>query len=109
MLNDSHEAGADTIVSWLSHGRGFKVHESETFVKQVMARYFKQTKYKSFQRQVNILLSEFSNSTLNVDRKIIHSILVFNVSSSFRRSSTCGVLKESPKAHTKDRIAMTTL
>jgi hypothetical protein len=59
MLNDSHEAGAETIVSWLSHGRGFKVHESEAFVKQVMARYFKQTKYKSFQRQVNILLSVF--------------------------------------------------
>jgi hypothetical protein len=60
MLNDSQEAGAETIVSWLSHGRGFKVHESETFVKQVMARYFKQTKYKSFQRQVSILLQHFT-------------------------------------------------
>lgn len=62
MLNDSQETGAENIVSWLSHGRGFKVHESETFVKQVMARYFKQTKYKSFQRQVNIILSVFCTS-----------------------------------------------
>jgi hypothetical protein len=109
MLNDSQEAGTETIVSWLSHGRGFKVHESEPFVKQVMARYFKQTKYKSFQRQVNILFFSILYFTFDVDRKILQSILVFNVTSSFCHSSTCGVLKESLKAQTKDRIAMTTL
>jgi hypothetical protein len=109
MLNDSHEDGAETIVSWLPHGRGFKVHESEIFVEQVMERYFKQTKYKSFQRQVNIKYSSFSILYSTLDRKILRSTLVFNVSSSFCRSSTCGVFEESPKANTEDRIAMTIL
>ena len=46
--------GADeSIVSWLPDGLGFKVHKPEAFVDDIMPRYFKQTKYKSFQRQVS--------------------------------------------------------
>jgi hypothetical protein len=54
MLDTAEKEGREFIVSWLPQGNGFRVHSSESFVSRVMPRYFKQTKYKSFQRQLNI-------------------------------------------------------
>ncbi|KAL7576729.1 hypothetical protein ACA910_005648 [Epithemia clementina (nom. ined.)] len=48
-----HE-GLDHIVSWAPHGRAFTVHHPEKFVELVLPRFFDQTKYPSFQRQLNI-------------------------------------------------------
>lgn len=53
MLNTAHEDGLESIVSWLPGGNGFKVHKIQQFVATVLPRFFtKQTKYKSFQRQL---------------------------------------------------------
>jgi hypothetical protein len=46
-MNDEH------IVSWVESGRAFKVHKLEEFVQNIVPIYFKQSKYKSFQRQLN--------------------------------------------------------
>jgi hypothetical protein len=54
MLDDAEAHGFDGVVSWLPDEKGFKVHQAATFVKQVMPHYFRQTKYKSFQRQLNL-------------------------------------------------------
>lgn len=44
----------DRIVSWLPDGISFKVHNSSAFVRDVLPQFFLQSKYKSFQRQLNI-------------------------------------------------------
>ena len=43
-----------SIISWLSHGRSFLVHDKDRFVKEIMPLYFTSTRYKSFQRQLNM-------------------------------------------------------
>lgn len=55
MLEAVHKNGVDTdAVSWVDDGKAFKVHNLEKFVEKVIPPYFKQTKYKSFQRQLYI-------------------------------------------------------
>ena len=60
MLNAIHTAAANgnsrnkSIVGWQPHGRAFKVHDVKAFVETIMPEFFKQTKYSSFQRQLNL-------------------------------------------------------
>jgi hypothetical protein len=55
MLEDMATTGHESIVSWQPHGMSFRVHLPEVFTSTVMPRYFpKQTKYKSFLRQLHI-------------------------------------------------------
>jgi len=52
MLQDAEENNFDDIVGWRPHGRAFMVHDKARFVKEVLPRYFKQSKYTSFTRQL---------------------------------------------------------
>jgi hypothetical protein len=54
MLDNAAADGFEDVVSWQENGRSFRVHKPPRFVEAVMAIYFKQTKYKSFQRQLNL-------------------------------------------------------
>jgi hypothetical protein len=54
MLSDSAKDGTEDIVSWQPHGMAFRVHKTKEFTETVMQRYFHQTHYKSFQRQLHI-------------------------------------------------------
>lgn len=54
MLEEADTEGHNSIVSWLPGGKAFKVHEQKAFVGRIMPRYFNQTKYRSFQRQLNV-------------------------------------------------------
>jgi hypothetical protein len=54
MLQNSLSESKDNVVSWLPEGRAFKVHNVPVFVHDILPQYFKQTKYKSFQRQLNL-------------------------------------------------------
>lgn len=53
LLEDATNEGNDDIVSWLPHGKAFKVHKPDQFEAKLMKRYFRQTKYRSFVRQVS--------------------------------------------------------
>jgi hypothetical protein len=53
-LHEMLDNGYDSIVSWLPDDNSFKVHNTQIFITLVMSQYFKQTKYKSFQRQLNM-------------------------------------------------------
>lgn len=54
MLDDVEKTGDDHIVSWLPHGQAFRVHKPKSFVQKIIPHYFKQSKYKSFQRQLHL-------------------------------------------------------
>ena len=55
MLEDAEPNGFDHIISWLPNGIGFRVHKPDELVNQILPGYFnQQTRYKSFQRQLNM-------------------------------------------------------
>mmetsp|Transcript_17011 Transcript_17011/g.38841 ORF Transcript_17011/g.38841 Transcript_17011/m.38841 type:complete len:259 (-) Transcript_17011:293-1069(-) len=54
MLRACMRDDREDIVSWLSQGNAFKVHNVPVFVSEILPLFFKQTKYKSFQRQLNL-------------------------------------------------------
>lgn len=54
MLDMADQKGFREIVSWLPDGKGFKVHDPAAFVEKIMPTFFHQSKYKSFQRQLNL-------------------------------------------------------
>jgi hypothetical protein len=54
MLEASEKDGFDSIVSWLPDGKSFKMNNPDLFVARIMSRYFDHTKYRSFQRQLNM-------------------------------------------------------
>jgi hypothetical protein len=54
MLDDAAGAANEHIISWLAGGQAFRVHDPKVFAQVIMPKYFKQTLYKSFQRQLNI-------------------------------------------------------
>jgi hypothetical protein len=55
MLDQIEKDGLASVISWQPHGRCFVVHDQKRFAADaVMAKYFRQTKFASFQRQLNL-------------------------------------------------------
>jgi len=54
MLDQIERDGYGDVISWQPHGRCFVVHKPREFVDHVMPTYFKQSKFPSFQRQLNL-------------------------------------------------------
>lgn len=52
MLQTAKENGYDNIISWQHHGRSFRVEDKKAFVMTIIPRYFNQTRYSSFRRQL---------------------------------------------------------
>ncbi|KAG7340894.1 HSF-type DNA-binding protein [Nitzschia inconspicua] len=52
LLDDASMEGNEHIVSWLPHGKSFKVHKPELFASVLMRRYFRQSHFRSFTRQL---------------------------------------------------------
>lgn len=67
MLDEmSKDEAANSIVGWQPHGKAFVVYKPKEFVAEVMPHFFNQTKYASFQRQLN--LYGFSRFTHGPDK-----------------------------------------
>jgi len=41
------------VISWMPHGRAWKIHNKDLLVSEVVPKYFVQSKYQSFARQLN--------------------------------------------------------
>lgn len=53
MLQTSEELGLANIVSWQPHGYAFMVHNRKLFVSQILPRFFNQSLFASFNKQLN--------------------------------------------------------
>lgn len=51
LLDEAEKANHAHIVSWCSQGHSFKIHDQDALV-PLLAKYFRQTKFKSFLRQL---------------------------------------------------------
>jgi hypothetical protein len=58
--------GVTNVISWLPHGRAFRVHNPNAFVRELMPRYFSMSKFSSFQRQLH--LYSFQRVTHGADK-----------------------------------------
>jgi hypothetical protein len=54
MLDAAEKRNEEHVISWIRDGKAFKVHNRELFIEQYMKKMFNQTKFKSFQRQLNL-------------------------------------------------------
>jgi hypothetical protein len=78
LLENVEAEGSVAIVSWLPHGKAFRVHSKPKFISTVMASYFNSTKYKSFQRNLN--LWGFETITQGPDKgAIYHRFFIKNI------------------------------
>lgn len=67
--------GGTEIASFLPHGRAFAIHDSKEFVKSVMPKYFRMSRFSSFQRQLN--LYDFQRVTEGPDKgSYFHELFV---------------------------------
>ena len=54
MLHTAEQRNEEHIISWIRDGKAFKVHNRSLFIEEYMKKMFNQTKFKSFQRQLNL-------------------------------------------------------
>lgn len=54
IIERSEIDGYSDIISWLPHGRSFKIHKKDEFISKIMPKYFYLTKLSSFMRQLSI-------------------------------------------------------
>ena len=54
MLRAAEQEGKQSIISWNPSGTMFRVHNPKQFVKTILARFSRQTKFKSFIRQLHL-------------------------------------------------------
>lgn len=54
LLCDMESTGQEHIISWVEHGKAFKIHDQKKFETSIQPRYFRQSKIASFIRQVSI-------------------------------------------------------
>ncbi|CAJ1950856.1 unnamed protein product [Cylindrotheca closterium] len=53
MLQEARQKQWEDVVSWAPDGLSFRVHDIDRFMTDVLPIYFNQSKFKSFQRQLN--------------------------------------------------------
>ena len=54
LLQYVEDEGMTHIVSWLPSGLAFKIHNAPKFMSDVAVHFFKATKFRSVQRQLNL-------------------------------------------------------
>lgn len=54
MLEYASDSEYSSIVSWLEDGRGFAIQNKDELLTHIVPKFFKQTKFRSFTRQLNL-------------------------------------------------------
>ena len=100
MLSDLERQGRQDIASFLQHGKAFAIHKPREFVRHVMPKYFRMSRFSSFQRQLN--LYDFQRITEGVDRgAYMHAMFVYGqpqLTTTMKRNKIKGVKKAKEEA-----------
>jgi hypothetical protein len=83
MLEHADSQDFRYIVSWNAEGNGFTVHDKDLFTNKIVPKYFNQTKYKSFQRQLS--LYGFQRITMGKNKGLRYHEKLFRGSRQFCR------------------------
>lgn len=54
LLRETEQAGQHDIISFSNDGNSFQIHKPDRFFKEVVPKYFKQSRLSSFKRQLNL-------------------------------------------------------
>jgi len=100
MLSDLEATGRQDIASFLQHGKSFAIHKPREFVRHVMPKYFRMSRFSSFQRQLN--LYDFIRVTEGVDRGAYHHHMFLygqpQLTTGMKRNKIKGVKKAKEEA-----------
>lgn len=104
MLTHSKHDGFEHIVSWLADGCSFKVHNQDEFVTDILPLFFNQTKYKSFQRQLNLwgfkrVIDGIDKGACKYTAESLYELRFFCPASSSKSHSSTSSSWSSPDTH----------
>lgn len=54
LLMEAEQNGQQEIISWTGDGKSFEIHKPDRFFKEIVPKYFKQSRLSSFKRQLNL-------------------------------------------------------
>lgn len=54
ILEDAERHGQETIISWMPSGKSLRIHDPDTFMKEIAPLHFRHSKYTSFMRQLQM-------------------------------------------------------
>ena len=74
MLQAAEHNGFQDIVSWQPHGRAFRVNDRVRFVQRILPKYFCQSIFTSFQRQLNLYCFQQLKRTGNDSGAYYHEL-----------------------------------
>jgi hypothetical protein len=57
LLTYAENSGLEWIISWVHHGKAVMVHHQDNLL-QILPIFFGQTKFRSFQRQLNVSINK---------------------------------------------------
>ena len=62
LLLEVERSGRSDVISFVSEGRAFVIHDSELFFREIVPLYFRQSRLSSFKRQLNLYGFELVNT-----------------------------------------------
>lgn len=62
LLLEVEAAGRADVISFVANGRAFLIHKPDQFFEEIVPKYFRQSQFSSFKRQLNLYGFEWINS-----------------------------------------------
>jgi hypothetical protein len=62
LLLEVEQAGRSDVISFIANGQAFAIHKPDKFFKQIVPKYFRQSRLSSFKRQLNLYGFELINT-----------------------------------------------
>ena len=107
-MQKNQPEACDTIIGFLPHGRAFCIHDPHKFVSDIMPKYFRMSRFSSFQRQLN--LYDFERVTDGIDKGAYYHELFLRgrpaLSLQMRRTKIKGAIAHCAKGHYKGKGAI---